>query len=141
MIIVTSEHIFINPIKNEINIIINNTIVEHNKKNGDNYCRKIEFKYNIQFFDKIKNKTKNITTNRGIIKTMIASQGRYENIKVNKLIIIIEGNISKIIINTYMKCNNIPLLWRKFFLKIANNKHYLYNFCNRPLNVFHRHCP
>ena len=52
MIIVTSEYIFIDPIKNEINNFIDNTILEHNKKYGDNYCRKIEFKYNIQFFDK-----------------------------------------------------------------------------------------
>ena len=39
-----------------------------------------------------------------------------------------------------MKCNNIPLLWRKFLLKIANNKDYRYNFCNRPFNDFHRQC-
>ena len=68
MIIVTSECIFINPIKNELNNIINNTILEHNKKYGDKYCRKIEFKSNIHFFDKIKNKrnftTKNIKKNQ-----------------------------------------------------------------------------
>ena len=39
-----------------------------------------------------------------------------------------------------MKCNNIPLLWRKFFLNIANNRDYVYKYCNRPLNDFHRHC-
>ena len=39
-----------------------------------------------------------------------------------------------------MKCNNIPLLWRKFLLNVANNKDYVYNFCNRPFNGFHRHC-
>ena len=90
MIIVTGEYIFIHPIKNEINNILKNTKLEHNKKYGDNYCRKIEFKYNFQYFGKIKNKTKNITTNRGVNRTIIASQGRYEYIKVNKLIILIE---------------------------------------------------
>ena len=38
-----------------------------------------------------------------------------------------------------MKCNNIPLLWIKFFLKIANNRDYVNNFCRRPLNSFDRH--
>ena len=84
MIIVTSEYIFKNPKLNEIKHIINNTIVEHNRKYGENYCRKIEFKYIIQFSDKIKNKTKNIMINRGVKRTIIASQGRYDYVKVNK---------------------------------------------------------
>ena len=133
MNIVTSEYIFIKPIKKEINNIINNTILEHNKKYGDNYYRKIEFKYDIQFFDKIKNKTKNITT-KNIKKLIIASQGRYELIKTNKLSILIEGRIYKNVINTYMKCDNIPFLWRKFFLNIANNRDYVNKYCKRPFD-------
>ena len=39
-----------------------------------------------------------------------------------------------------MKCNIIPLLWRKFFLNIANNRDYVTTFCIRPLNDFDRHC-
>ena len=39
-----------------------------------------------------------------------------------------------------MNCNNIPMLWRRFFSKIANNKDYVYNFCNTPFNSFHQHC-
>ena len=39
-----------------------------------------------------------------------------------------------------MKSNDIPLLWRKLFLNIANNRDYVYNYCNRPFNKFHRHC-
>ena len=74
MIIVTSEFIFLNPIKKEISLIIDNTKLEQNKQYGDNDCRKIEFKYNILFSDKIKNKTENITTNRGISRTILASQ-------------------------------------------------------------------
>ena len=70
----------------------------------------------------------------------MASQGRYEYFKAIKLIILIEGSISKNVINTYMKCNNIPRLWIIFFLKFANNNDYEYNFCNRPFNDFHRHC-
>ena len=40
-----------------------------------NIVEKIEFKYNIQISDKIKNKTKIITTDRWIKRTIIASQG------------------------------------------------------------------
>ena len=47
MIIVTREYIFINPKLNEIKDIIENTRLEHIRKYVDNYCRKIEFKYNI----------------------------------------------------------------------------------------------
>ena len=36
--------------------------------------------------------------------------------------------------------NNIPKKWRNFFTKIANNRDYVYSFCNRPYNSFHRHC-
>ena len=39
-----------------------------------------------------------------------------------------------------MKCDNNPLLWRKFLLKIANNRDYVNIYCNRPLNCFDRHC-
>ena len=40
-----------------------------------------------------------------------------------------------------MKCDNVPLLWRKFFLNIANNnRDYVNNYCNRPFNRFHRYC-
>ena len=52
MIIVTSEYIFLNPKLNEINDIINNKILKHNKKYGDNYCRKIKFKDNMNFLIK-----------------------------------------------------------------------------------------
>ena len=55
----------------------------------------------LKFFDKIKNKRKNITTNRGIKKTVIASQGIFGYIKVNKLTILIEGSISKNVKNIF----------------------------------------
>ena len=121
------EYNLLNPKLNEIKDNINNTLVEYNKKFGNKCCRKIEFKNNIKLFDKMKNKTKNITLNQGIRKTIIASQGRYEYSKANKLIILLEGTFSKNVLNTYMKCNNIPRIWRIFFTKIANNSDYVYN--------------
>ena len=56
--IVTSEYIFNNPKSNERNDIINNTMLERDRKYDGSCCRKVEFKYNNKFFIKIKNKTK-----------------------------------------------------------------------------------
>ena len=39
-----------------------------------------------------------------------------------------------------MKCGNIPLLWRKIFLNIPNNRDHIINYCNRPFNKFDRIC-
>ena len=35
-----------------------------------------------------------------------------------------------------MKCGNVPKLWTLFFLNIANNRDYVYNFCYRPVYKF-----
>ena len=91
------------------------------------------------FFDKIRNKTKNNTTRRGVEKIIIADNKRYEYNNRNKFAIIIEGDISKNVINIYIKCGIIPFLWRKFFLNIPNNRDNVYNFCNRLLHEFDRH--
>ena len=133
-----------NPKLNEITDIINNLRLEHDQNFRDNFCRKIDVKCNINFLDKIKNE-KNTTINdyhvhRGIKKTITASQGRYDLIKQNEMIILIEGIVYKNVINTYMKCNNFPILWKKFFLNIANKREDVNKFCNRPFKRFDQHC-
>ena len=35
----------------------------------------------------------------------------------------------------------MPLLWKKIFVNIANNSEYVFDYCNRPINKFHRSCP
>ena len=96
---------------------------------------RLENIYNIRFFDKIKYKTKNITTRHGPHGTITASNEGYEYIEINKFIILI-GDIKKNVISTYMKCDNIPMLWRKFFLIIINIRDHIINYCNRPFNKF-----
>ena len=39
-----------------------------------------------------------------------------------------------------MKCGNIALLWRNFFLIIMNNRDYIIIHCNKPFNKFDRLC-
>ena len=103
---------------------------------------KLRLDVKLNFLIKKKNKTKKIMIKHyhlhGINKTMVASQGRFELIEPNKLIILIEETIKKNVINFYMKCNNIPELWIIYFLKMANNRECVYNFCKRPFNDSHR---
>ena len=61
-------------------------------------------------------------------------------IKVTNLSILIEGEVYKNASNTYIKCNKIPILWRKFFLNFANNRDYVNIYCNRPPNRFDKYC-
>ena len=108
---------FFTPKLDEIGNIIENTKLEHDIKHGSSRFSKIEVKSNVKFLDRMKNK-KNITINsccvkRGIIKTK-ASQGLYKFVRLNRLSSLLEGNIYKNVIQTYMKCNNTPKLWRIF---------------------------
>ena len=83
MIFVTSEYLFVNPIKTEINNVIDNTILDH-KKMVIIVVEKPNLDVKFNFLIKEKTKQKNSTVNRGINRTKIASQGRYELIKMNK---------------------------------------------------------
>ena len=69
-----------------------------------------EYKYNTQFFEEIENKTKNQTTKHNPRKTIVASNKRYEYMQINNFMISIKGKIRKIVISTYKKCYNLPLL-------------------------------
>ena len=87
------EYFFINPELNEVENILTNTIKHCFKKHGNSYWKSLDYKYNIRFFDKIKNETKNITTRHGPKRTIVASNGRYVYIEINTFIILIEANI------------------------------------------------
>ena len=39
-----------------------------------------------------------------------------------------------------MKCDNVPFLWRKLILNMANSRDYVNKYCIRPPNSFDRHC-
>ena len=122
----------------EIRDIIEETIKEHIRKYDYSCWRRMEYKFNVRFFDKIKNKTKNISTRYGPNRTIVASNGRYKFVEINDFKILIEGEIKRDVINTYMKCHNLPLLWRKIFTNRANNRDYIIKYCNR-LNKIDKH--
>ena len=115
---ISVEHVCKNPDRNRIFNIVTETVRELRKKYD---VRKVELKHNTEFYDKIKNKTKNVTTKWGIDKTIIASNGRYKYIELKKSTLLIKGYLSKNVIDTCMKCGNVPKLWTLFFLNFANN--------------------
>ena len=90
---ITIEYIFINPELNEINNFINKTLRGYIEKYDNIYWKRMDYKYNIRFLDKIKNKTKNITTTHSPKRTITASNGRYEYIEINKSINLLEKDI------------------------------------------------
>ena len=57
--IVTTEYIYHNPLREEIGYIVKNTIREHNDKYGYNLWYKHSEIGNIELFDKLENKMKN----------------------------------------------------------------------------------
>ena len=131
------EYKYYYPERNELSNNIDKTLKDYAQK-YENSPWYMEPKYNTKFFDKLKNKTKNLSTKHNPRKTIIASNGRYEYRQINNFLISIKGGIRKIVISTYMKCYNLPLLWRKFFMNIANNRNYIINHCNRPRRKFYR---
>ena len=79
----TFEYIFINFELNEIKNNINQTIKNFVKKYGISFWEHLDYEYNIRFFDKMKNKTKNITTSRGPNRSIVASNLGHEFIEIN----------------------------------------------------------
>ena len=81
--------------------IIKNTLKEYIRKYDNSFWKRLDYKYNLQLFDKI-NKTKNITTSHGPDRTTVASNGRYKYIEMIKYIILIEGDIEKKMLQAFI---------------------------------------
>ena len=91
----------------------------------------VNIKSSIEYFDNLKNITKifwveGYKVMYGARRWKIASKHRYKVIKVNKMIITIDGVVRKNIVKTYLD-RRIPMLWRKFLINIANNRDFVYN--------------
>ena len=115
---VTSEFVHINPKLNEIKNIIKNTQLEKNQKYGYDYYRKVIVKCNVEFFDKIENKTKKIMIEHENItgkvnKMKQSSKGMIKFIRALELTNRMKGRNHKNIVNSYLKCDNVPIIWKK----------------------------
>ena len=137
---VFAESIYYNLSINEVTSTVEDPQRKHIDKYGfkDNYMMSVicHTEYDL------KNKTKSIIwrdyyiIHRG--NKEITSNGGYKNEKLNKLIVIKEGEINNFVINTYPKMK-ITIFCRIFFMHIANNRDYVYNFCINSDNEFQRY--
>ena len=64
MTIITSEYVYNIKKLKETHIIVENTILEHERKYGGYYFKIVKVKFVAEFLDKIKNETKNKTIER-----------------------------------------------------------------------------
>ena len=138
---VTAEFVFLNRELNKINNIIKNTQLECNQKYGYNCYAKIDVKCSVKFFDKIENKTKNIMIEHENIigkvnKILQSSKGIIKFISALELIIRIQGKICKNVVNAYAICDNVPIIWKKHYVKIRHDRYGKHNQLCRE-NHFH----
>ena len=80
----------------------------------------------------IENKTKNITIEHMNIigrvnKIMQSSKRMNKFIRALELTIIIQGRIRRNVVNAYLKCDGIPILWKKHYSKIAHDSYCKHN--------------
>ena len=55
-------------------------------------------------------------------KIMQLSKGICKFVRIIQLKSIIEGKVYKNSTDIYLRCENIPMLWRKIFVRIANER-------------------
>ena len=118
---------FINIKLNETRNIVENTLLEYERKYGFNFNRIVRVEFSAKFLDKSTNETKIIPFEFSKIigkvnKIMQSSKGIFKFIRIVQLKIIIEGKIYKNLTDIYLRCENIPILWRKIFVRIANKR-------------------
>ena len=111
---------------------IKNTQLKYTQKYDCNYYTEVNVKCNVKFFDKIENKTKYIMIESDNItgevnKIMHSSKGMIRFIRDLELTIRIQGRIHKNIVNAFLRCNNFPIMWKKHYLKIADDGGCKYN--------------
>ena len=116
-----------NPKLKEITKIIKYTQFRYKQKYGSKFYRKVNVNCNVNYFDKRKNERKNIIIECNIVlgemkKEMKSSAGFIKFIGAIELIIIIKGRIHKNNRNGFLRYDNIHILWRKHFVRIANDR-------------------
>ena len=105
--------------------MIKNTHHKYTRKYGCIYITEVNITCNVKCFDKTENKTKIFMIDRenviGIVnKIMQSSEGMVEFIRVLELTIRIQERIQKNV-HANLKCDNIPILWKKHYLTIAHD--------------------
>ena len=122
----TSEYVYNNIKLKETRNIVENTLLEYERKYGANCYGSVKVECVAIFMDKINNESKTITIERYNIigelnKISQSSKGMSKFIRVIELKIMKQGRNYKNDSNAYLGWSNIPILWRKYYLKIAHD--------------------
>ena len=122
-----SDYVYKNNKLNETRNIIENTLLEYERKYGGKYSRSVKVKCVAKFSDKRINETKNFTIERyNIIRevntTMKSTKWLCIFLRLYELKNIIEGESYENVIDISLKNENYPRLWKIFFFKIANDR-------------------
>ena len=112
--IITSEYVYNNIKLNETRNIVESTKQEDEQRYGFNYHRCVKVECFAEFFDKIKNDTKNITIDHYNIigelnKIMQSSKAMTKLIRVNQVKIIKKGKVNDKLLDTYFKNGCMPI--------------------------------
>ena len=112
---------------NETRKIVENTLPEYERKYGANCHRSVKVKCVAIFSEKTNNETKLVTIERynfigELNKKMQSSKGMCKFIGVIELKIRIQGRFYKNDTYAYLRCAKIPISWRKYYKKIANDR-------------------
>ena len=100
-----------------------------------NCNRVVKLEFSSKFLDKSTNETKIIPfESRKIIgkvnKVMQSSKGICKFIRIIQLKIIIEGKIYKSLTDIYLRSENIPIQWKRIFVRFANERDHRLNSFN-----------
>ena len=144
---ITSEYIYNNIKLNETHNIVESTLQEYELKYDVDHQKDVRVNCVVKFSEK--NVTKKIILwrwdiNGAVNKTLRSSKDTFEIIRIIQLKIILNCRIYTDVIdlNFYLRSEKFPILWKKIFIKIANDRENLYNTpkrfiqCDRKKHVF-----
>ena len=111
---------------NETPNFVENTLLEYERKNGANFFRSVKIKCLAKFLAK-KTETKNFTIELfniigGVNKVMQSSRGMCKFNRLFELKIILQGRLYKSDVNAFLKRDNVPISWKKYFVKVENDR-------------------
>ena len=109
----TSEYVYKNIIVDETRNIVDNTVLEYERKNAAIFWRMVKVKSVVKFLEKRKNERKNIIIERYNIfgevnKMMQSTKGMCKIIGLIELKVITKGGIYDNVITIHLKNDNFP---------------------------------
>ena len=129
---IIGEYVYSNIELNETRNIVENTLLQYEQKYSADYSRSVKVKCVAEFLDKINTEIKNIIIERynfigELNKIMQSSKSMIKIIRIIELKVVIKRRFYKHVLDFQLKSETNPILWKKFIMKISNDRDNLYN--------------